>query len=144
MADNAGTFDGSTVNTAAQEIIFPIAADGVKTKSWGSSLFLIASTRTNGMPEWGTTEGWGGNRARSTLVKIFFPGTILVSSKKDLTTGLTSTYRDHRALFYGDTDRTLLIPNVGKFKEGYSVIKYSNLRADGKASSDNYDQGNNS
>ncbi len=137
MADNAGTFDGSTVNTAPQEIIFPIAADGVKTKSWGASIFLIASTHTEGMDVWGTTEGWGGNRARSTLVKIFFPGSILVSNKKDLTTGLTSSYRDHRALFYGDTDRTLSIPNVGKFKEGYSVIKYSNVRADGQPSNDN-------
>lgn len=31
MADNAGTIDGSTVNDAPKEIIFPIAADGVKT-----------------------------------------------------------------------------------------------------------------
>ena len=34
MADNAGTNDGSTVNDAPKEIIFPIAADGVKTKNW--------------------------------------------------------------------------------------------------------------
>ena len=131
MGDNAGTIDGSDVNKASQEIIFPFAADGVKTQSWGNSMFLIASTHVAGMPEWGTTEGWGGNRVRPGIVKVFFPGTILVSSKKDLTTGLTSTYRDYRALFYGDTDRTLSIPNIGKFKEGYSVIKYSNARVDG-------------
>lgn len=44
MADNAGAIDVSTVNDAPKEIIFPVAADGVQTKSWGSSVFLINST----------------------------------------------------------------------------------------------------
>lgn len=136
MGDNAGVIDGSTVNLASQEIIFPFAADGVKTSSWGTSLFLIASTHTEGMQSWGTSEGWGGNRLRPTVTKTFFPGTILVSDKKDLTTGLTSSYKDERALIYGFTDRTLSIPNIGKFKEGYSAIKFSNVRADGGTTHD--------
>ncbi len=136
MGDNAGPIDGSTVNTAHQEILFPFPADGIKTTSWGSSLFLIASTHTSGMAEWGTSEGWGGNRLRPTVTKTFFPGSILVSNKKDLTTGLTSTYKDERALIYGDADRTLSIPNIGKFKEGYSAIKFSNVRADGGLNKD--------
>lgn len=131
MGDNASIVDGSTVNTAAQEILFPFPADGVKTTSWGASLFLIASTHTSGMAEWGTSEGWGGNRLRPTVTRAFFPSTILVSDKKDLTTGLTSSYKDERALIYGYSDRTLSIPNIGKFKEGYSAIKFSNVRADG-------------
>ena len=73
MADNAGTVDGSTVNKAPNEIIFPVYCDGVNATSWGSSLFLIASTHTNGMVNWGTNAGWGGNRARAALVKKFFP-----------------------------------------------------------------------
>jgi len=136
MGDNAGVIDGSSVNTASQEIIFPFPADGIKTTSWGSSLFLIASTHTSGMDDWGTSEGWGGNRLRQTVTKAFFPSTILVSNKKDLTTGLTSSYKDDRALIYGYTDRTLSIPNIGKFKEGYSAIKFSNVRADGGLSHD--------
>lgn len=131
MGDNAGEIDGSTVNKAAQEIIFAFPADGIKTTSWGASLFLIASIHTSGMADWGTSEGWGGNRLRPTVTKAFFPSTILVSDKKDLTTGLTSTYKDERALIYGFSDRTLSIPNIGKFKEGYSAIKFSNVRADG-------------
>lgn len=136
MGDNAGAIDESTVNNAAQEIIFAFPADGIKTTSWGSSLFLVASTHTSGMPAWGTSEGWEGNRLRPTVTRAFFPGTILVSNKKDLTTGLTSSYKDERALIYGDADRTLSINNIGKFKEGYSSIKFSNLRADGGVTND--------
>ena len=130
MADNAGTIDGSTVNDAPKEIIYPIAADGVKTKNWGSSIFLIDATRTDGMPTWGTTGGWGGNRARATLVKKFFPdGNVPESSD------LTIQANDDRALFYS-IDRKLYISDVTKFKEGISVQKFWNLRADGGTTGD--------
>ncbi|MDO5664889.1 MAG: RagB/SusD family nutrient uptake outer membrane protein [Bacteroidia bacterium] len=124
MGDN----NGSSINKASQEIILPIAADGIKTKSWGSSLFLIASTRTSGMPNWGSTEGWGGNRARAALVKKFFPdGTIPANA---LLTSQTTGAADKRALFFID-DRTLEIEKVEIFKQGYSVMKFNNARADG-------------
>lgn len=127
MADNAGAIDGSTVNDASKEIIFPIAADGEKTKSWGSSIFLINSTRTSGMLNWGTSGGWGGNRARVALVKKFFPTTAAPASDD-----LTVAAKDDRAMLFS-TDRTLEISDPGIFKEGYSVQKYSNVRADGAA-----------
>lgn len=136
MADNAGVLDGSTVNLAPQEIIFPIAADGVRTKSWGASLFLIASTHTAGMKEWGTREGWGGNRARATLYRKFVPsGSTFYSDNMDLTTALLPQFKDSRALFHR-ADRTLNISEISVFKQGYSVIKFSNVRADGKPSND--------
>lgn len=140
MADNAGTLDGSTVNKAPQEIIFPIAADGIKTKSWGASLFLIGSTHINiaGVtPNWGTKENWGGNRARVALVKKFFPNapSIFASNKSDLTTALGPT-RDNRALFNGSSDFSFNIVSISEFKQGYSVIKFTNVRADGKPSHD--------
>lgn len=147
MGDNAGLMDGSTVNKAPIEIILPIACDGKQIQSWGNSLFLIASTHTAGMASWGTTEGWTGNRARSTLVKKFFPSTLgnsYFSDNADMTTAVNplnpsavSSNRDFRALF----DRksfsiSLSITDVGVFKQGYSVIKFSNVRADGKPSHD--------
>lgn len=129
MGDN----NGSGVNKAPQEIILPIASDGIKTKSWGSSLFLIASTRTSGMPNWGSTEGWGGNRARAALVKKFFPdGNIPANA---MLTPSTTGAADKRALFFID-ERTLEINNVEIFKEGYSVMKFSNVRADGNNPND--------
>lgn len=131
MGDNSG----SNVNKAPQEIILPIAADGIKTRSWGSSLFLIASTRTSGMPNWGSTEGWGGNRARATLVKKFFPdGNIPANA---YVTPTTTGAADKRALFFVDpNDRTLEIQKVEIFKQGYSVMKYNNARADGASPGD--------
>ena len=155
MADNAGAVDGSgangsTVNLAPNEIIFPIAQDGIKTKSWGGSEFLIASTRTSSdMPSWGISEGWGGNRARATLVKKFFPtGATFFTDPRDLTTTLASSpLKDNRALLFlgkkilsvsgkdSIVPRTLNIQS-NVFTQGYSVIKFSNLRADGGKTSD--------
>jgi len=141
MADNAGTIDGSTINKAPEEIIFPIAADGIQTKSWGGSLFLIASTHINltGItPNWGTKENWGGNRARATLVKKFFPNApagLFTSNKSDLTT-ISGGLKDSRALFNGSADFGLNITSISEFKQGYSVIKFTNVRADGKPSND--------
>ena len=127
MADNAGSIDGSTINDAPNEIIFPVAADGVQTKSWGASIFLINSTRTSGMLAWGTSGGWGGNRARAALVKKFFP-----ANNAPTANDLTIAAADKRAML-SSTDRTLYINDPGIFKEGFSVQKYSNVRADGKA-----------
>ena len=139
MADNAGAFDGST-NTAPQEIILPIACDGVQTQSYGNSLFLIASTYTTGiLPAWGTSEGWGGNRARAALAKKFFPNGIPTGT--DLSK-LTAFAGDKRAMFWGwdisDTKSTdpMTILNTGIFKQGLSVTKYTNVRYDGKKSND--------
>lgn len=151
MADNAGTLDGSTVNKAPNEIIFPIAQDGLRTQNWGGSEFLIAAIRSADMPSTGISASWSCARARTTLVKKFFPtGSTFFSDKNDLTTAIISSLKDKRALFLmggvvikkkdGSADsintaqRTLVI-TTNTFTQGYSVIKFSNLRADGKAAS---------
>lgn len=153
MADNAGVLDGSTVNQAPSEIIFPIAQDGVQTKNWGGSMFLIAATRSGDMPSSGIKAAWSCARARATLVKKFFPGSAVFSDNNDLTTAKVPTLsvKDSRALFLkggvvikkkDGTDsintavRTMgIISNT--FTQGYSVIKFSNLRADGGKPHDN-------
>jgi len=138
MADNAGAVDGSAVNQAPKEIIFPIAQDGIKTTCWGGSLFLIASTHSNGMVSWGSNAGWGGNRARASLVKKFFPtGTTFFTDASNLTTAILTSMKDKRALFDKKSVCTSLnIGPMNTFKEGYQVIKFSNVRADGAASHD--------
>ena len=125
MGDNAGSIDGSSVNKAQNEIIFPIASDGVKIKSWGSSVFLLGSTKAGDMPSRGTSEVWSGNRARAALVKKFFPDGIVPSSAN-----LTAAASDDRAMLYS-IDRTVEVTKVTDFKKGLSVIKFSNDRADG-------------
>jgi hypothetical protein len=139
MGDNAGIYDNSTVNKATNEIIFPIACDGLQTRSWGNSLFLVASMFRSDMKPVASTGAWAGNRARSSLIRKFFPTTINVSDLTDLTTGATvpasRNTRDDRAMFFAK-DRFLEIENTGRFVEGYSFAKWTNLRADGEPSHD--------
>ena len=58
---------------AMKEIIFPIRQDGAKTRSWTCAQYLIASTRTGGMPYCNTTDMWGCNFAHASLIEKFFP-----------------------------------------------------------------------
>ncbi len=130
MADN----HGSSVNKANQEIILPIAADGIHTKSW-PALFLFASTYLADMLgdiQPGFRDAWAGNRARPDLVDKFFPGGVLTAGadSTDLSTG-----NDDRALFYA-RERTFEINDTREFKQGFSVRKFTNLRADGMPASD--------
>ena len=81
------------------------------------------------MPTWGTTGGWGGNRARVKLIRKFFPGD--VPEAEDLSVAAN----DNRAMF-SSKERSLNISDVTIFKEGISVQKFWNLRADGKPTSD--------
>lgn len=50
--------DNDENEKAMQEIILPIRQDGVKTRNYGGSTYLICGTRTSGMPRMGTTNGW--------------------------------------------------------------------------------------
>lgn len=128
MADNDGS---GTVNGARAEIILPIRQDGVRTISFGGSTFLVAATHTEGMNYWGSTEGWGGIRARKALVEKFFPlGNAPMNADE---TVMPVAAKDDRALFYAGGDRTLEINNVNEFEEGFSVTKFTNVRADGGA-----------
>mgnify|MGYP007103710511 CR=1 FL=1 len=46
------------MKNAMQEIILPIRQDGVKTRNYGGSTYLVCGTRVAGMPRMGTTNGW--------------------------------------------------------------------------------------
>jgi len=132
--------------TAASEAIFPILQDGLKTTSWGTSLFMMASTFDANMHEnpfdRSATNGvsgqtWGGNRARPQLVELFFengeaptgPGYMVAQSAGD-----------DRALFNTDTaggvTRTLNCEDYGVFTNGYAVAKYTNFKTDLSAGHD--------
>lgn len=60
-------------NQASQEIILPIAQDGINIRSYSGASFLIASTYTEGMPAAGITEAWTCLRSRKQAVQLFFP-----------------------------------------------------------------------
>ena len=126
MADNGET-------SAAYEAIFPILQDGVRTTSWGTTLFLIASTHDADMADCnGTTEAWGGNRARPELIAKWFPKGDAPAelSPKDF----AKAAGDDRAII---DSRGRIIDNVdvSAFKNGYAVAKFNNYTSSGAATS---------
>jgi len=125
MGDNGET-------SAAYEAIFPILQDGVRTTSWGTSLFLIASTHDADMTDSnGTTETWGGNRARPELIKKWFPnGNAPEASPKEF----AKAAGDDRAII-DSRGRILDNEDVGAFKNGYAVAKFNNFTTSGASTS---------
>jgi hypothetical protein len=117
-------------NGASQEAILPLLQDGIKTTAWCTSLFLAASTWKSDMDtnsDYGTSEFWAGNRARSQLLAKFFPqGDAPEATISEMATAAG----DDRALFFGK-DRTLVVDTPTEFTSGYSVGKYRNTYSSG-------------
>ena len=121
MGDNGET-------SAAYEAIFPILQDGERTTSWGTSLFMIASTHDADMVDSnGTTETWGGNRARPQLIQKWFPNNNAPEADpKDF----AKAAKDDRAII-DSRGRTLNNDDVSTFKSGYAVAKWNNFTTTG-------------
>jgi hypothetical protein len=95
------------------EIIFPVAEDGINTRNYGGVTFIIHAAVGGGLnPEtdFGVDGGWSGNRFTSAFVGKF-----------DDPSGDT----DSRAMFYSN-GQTLEIDNPIVFAEGYLSLKYKN------------------
>lgn len=122
-------------NGASCEAVLPILQDGTTTSGWAGALFLIASTTKDDMGNFGTTEYWGGNRARPQFVAKFFPkaaNTPGGTEWKDM----PGEASDDRALLHS-ADRKLDIPtkaDIADFAKGFSVAKWTNIYSDGSAS----------
>ena len=101
LADNYASLfmaDNDENEDAMQEIILPLRLDGQNARSYGAAQFAIAATHTAGMTSWGTSEGWGGVRARQALVEKFFPnGNAPLNADE---TQMTAAAGDDRALFF--------------------------------------------
>jgi len=125
MGDNGET-------SAAYEAVFPILQDGVRTTSWGTSLFLIASTHDADMDDTcGTSEYWGGNRARPDLAMKFFPN---LDAPEAAPADVAKAAGDDRAIL--DTrGRSAANDDVNTFKNGFAVAKFTNLTSSGAATS---------
>lgn len=119
-------------NGAQDEVLLPALHDGELTQTWGGCLFIIAST-TNGditasYPT-GTSEVWGGNRARRQFVDKFVKDYDAVAGIADATV-FAQTVKDDRALFVSE-GRTPNITDEGDFKSGYAYVKFLAKHADG-------------
>ena len=108
----------NNINGAQNEIIFPIAYDGIKTCSYGGTTFLIHGSSDNTLAlSLGVDSGWRGFRTRQEFVSV--------------------ANNDPRVMIVGgNTDPAFITnptvtQNPDAFLEGKKLIKYSNKRSDG-------------
>ena len=108
-------------NNLCSEIIFPITFDGVHTKTWGGTTFIINAEVGGSMnpANFGIAGGWSGIRTTSGLVDKF----------TDIT-GAT----DKRAMFY-TSGQSKSITNIFDFTNGYAITKWKNVTSTGVAGS---------
>ncbi len=135
----------SPYNQASKEIILPIAQDGIHTRSWGGSTFLVAASHTNGMSPWGSTEQWTCMRAKNTLVQKFFPNLNVARSIKADLNAMPGIAGDDRCLLESEvvsSSGTFSFTldggaqnGDGAFRQGWGFAKWSNLYAEPNAQS---------
>lgn len=108
-------------NNLSNEIIFPITFDGIKTKTWGGTTFIICAAVGGDMvpADFGIASGWGGTRTTPQLVDKF----------TDIT-GAT----DKRAMFQ-TVGQAKSISDIFYFKDGYAIRKWKNVTSTGAAGS---------
>jgi len=117
-------------NGAQNEIVLPVIHDGVTTQTWGGCLFLIASCN-DGSYYTGTSEAWGGNRARYQFVSKFTTTDANIANLTD-PAEVAKNIGDDRALFY-PYDHSIQIDKESDFKSGYPYVKFLALHSDGTA-----------
>lgn len=109
-------------NHKSKELIFPIAFDGLNTKTWGGMTYLVHAAVGGSMnpANFGINGGWYGLRTTKGLVSNFSD---------------PSGATDKRALFHTDGQK-LEIADISDFSNGYAVSKYSNMTSTGVKGSD--------
>lgn len=107
-------------NGSQNEVIFAVAFDGLNTKTYGGTTFLVHAPIGGSMSpaEFGVNGGWGGIRTTSAFVNKFQTGTI-----------------DQRSNFHTD-GQSPTISDVGNFADGYAVKKFKNVDINGNQGSD--------
>ena len=143
---------------ARKEIIFPIRQDGMKTRQYGGTTYLVAAATIGGMPYASTGDPWKCFFARENMVEKFFPNKdIPMATVNDVledptkeqvrakdnemgisTADVIAKAGDDRALFYMgvggcETGKVRTInpgENITGPLNGASFVKWSNLHAD--------------
>lgn len=106
-------------NHTSPEIIFPVCFDGLFTKTYGGTTFLVhaAVGGTMSPSSYGIAGGWQGLRTTRPFVETFTDSTL-----------------DSRYLFY-KPGQSLDITNLGTFTQGYGLPKYKNVTSTGQPGS---------
>ncbi len=110
MADN---------DKAANEFMYVINCDGLRTQSFGNTTFFIHAAAGDNFASYGTNGGWYGYRATTALANKFAD---------------QSGNTDERAMFSNLNNGS--ISSISDFNQGVWVRKYVNIRSDGGQVSD--------
>jgi hypothetical protein len=104
-------------NHTAKGIIFAIPYDGVQTKTWGGTCFIINAEVGGSMlpADFGISGGWWGLRARPQFVDKF-----------------PADNADKRKMFWTD-GQTKDITDMFNFNHGFAVTKWKNVKSTGGA-----------
>lgn len=118
-------------NGAQNEFIFPVRFDGINSRTYGGTTFLIHGATGGGMDATalGINGGWDGMRTTKALVSKF-------QASQFNENGEPIAWTDRRAMFHtdGHSYEINVIPN--SFQDGYAVVKFSNMQSNGNRGSD--------
>jgi starch-binding outer membrane protein, SusD/RagB family len=105
-------------NHTSPEIIFPVPFDGMRTRTWGGTTFLIHAAVGGDMAggDYGIGGGWWGLRVTQRLVNLFPGG---------------PTGPDRRSHVFFTTNQSLNVTALPDFFSGYAAPKYRNVTRTG-------------
>jgi len=121
------------------EIIFAVRHEGAQTKSWGGTNFLVHAAIGGSMPDltdnYGVAAGWGGLRTTQALINKFSINNDARARSFDNASTANKSWES--MIYIGD--HTLEINDIGKFEDGYALVKFKNVTSTGaQASSDEW------
>jgi starch-binding outer membrane protein, SusD/RagB family len=123
-----------TDNNNSNEIIFPVAFDGINTQTWGGTTILVHAAIGGSMCKYnnekdprvdslikyyGVSSGWGGIRVTKEAVSKF---------------GDVNNTLDSRATFYTD-GQNIEINSITLFTDGYAFTKFKNISSNNQPGS---------
>jgi hypothetical protein len=108
-------------NHKSREIIFPVAFDGIRTRTWGGTTYLVHGPIGGDMSinDFGVDAAWGGLRTTKAFVNKFSD---------------PSGATDKRAMFQM-AGQNLEINDIGEFRDGYGIRKWKNITSTGAVGS---------
>lgn len=106
-------------NHTSPEIIFPVPADGQRTRTWGGMTFLVHAPVGGNMnaSAYGIDGGWWGIRARPELYNRYEHG------------------EDARADIFFTNGQSVAIGSISNFNDGVGAPKFRNVTSSGAAGS---------
>ena len=119
-------------NDGSPEIIFPVTFDGVNTKTWGGTTFIIRAGIGGIMDPTasGVASGWGGTRTTKEFVKKFPEniGGFVVKPNEGNTAGYPKIYvpGEYQGWNAANTETSLASVKSNKIYEGYKYFPTDN------------------